>query len=404
MTPNQETLLALLNRAKQEGINESNIQSDARIQELTQVNDALTSKVAEANARLASMQTAAQPTLPDGTPIVNIEALSTRAFFDLVPANGYAMDEYSAILPILHSTDIDDGTAERNFPVCINGKGDKMLVECDDEPTQTILPYKEGFYIFCLTPGTTYRWKMFKGNTVIKTGAFHCVGRVRWLKTRETTYPHNLRDIGCPPELVSEGLGINWRRIVRGEHPDFVAVDSIDHKYLRDQLCISAQLNLRDPDDDPGRPDLFERTFSADIPAYAELLSASTRSKNNFKAAFHYLVTELKAKRNILINCWQGRDRTGTFCWFLQALCHMKAGYLEAHWELSSFDRCENSKVWRDEEATSGELRTFISKMASKFKTSDPYAQALALAAFVGIPTADIEDFQSIMIRKPVTK
>lgn len=332
----------------------------------------------------------------DGIPVWNMESLPTRAFLDLISPEGYKDTDYSRIWPALGQTDIDAGKAEMNFPYVVHGKGDKIVVECDDEPAQTITPYKEAFFIYCLTPNKTYQWKMFSGTKVIINGSFKTTGRVRWMKTTGTKYPHNMRDIGFPKELAIQGNGMKFGRIYRGEHPDKIEVGSADHIYLRDQLGISVQLNLRNPSDDPARTDMFEKTYSYNIPAYATILTANKEGKDNFKNAFHALVTELNAGRNVLVNCWQGRDRTGTFCWFLQALCHMYPGYLQAHWELSSYDRCENSMIW-EENSGEGKLRVMTSKFNAKWG-ADPYQQALGLAKLVGISDKDIHDFQEQML------
>ena len=332
----------------------------------------------------------------DGTPIHYLDSLPTREFFDSLTPEGYGANDYSQVWPVLFSTDVDSGRSEMNLPYVVHGKGDKVLVECDDEPTQTITPYKEAFAIFCLTPGKTYSWTMMSGTKILKTGKFKVFGRVRWMKTLDNKYPHNMRDLGCPAEYCSEGNGIRYGRIYRAEHPDNIEVGSADHLYLRDQLGISVQLNLRDPKSDPARSDLFEKTYSYNIPAYAAILTASAANKALFKSAFVALVKELQAGRNVLVNCWQGRDRTGTFCWFLQALCHMYPGYLQGHWELSCFDRCENSMIW-EEVHTEGKLLQMTSKFKAKWG-ADPYKQALGLASLVGIPSDTIKAYQDIMM------
>ena len=333
----------------------------------------------------------------DGIPEHNIEPLHVRKYLDLINPDGYKQSDYSVIWPILLSSDIDSGKDEQNYPYCVYGKGDKLIVECDDEPSQTITPYKEVFAIYCLTPNKIYRWKMYSGTEVIKEGTFKTVGRMRWMKTSKTKYPHNLRDLGCSADCTTTGKGIKFGRLYRGEHPDNIEVGSTDHLYLRDQLGISMQLNLRNPKDDPARNDLFDVTYSINIPAYSAAITTNTSYNTALKNAFVTLVNELEAGRNILINCWQGRDRTGTFCWLIQALCGMKTGYCEAHWEMSSFDRCENSKVWNWEEASNGELKTFIKKLESLYG-SDTYTQAYnLLTKKVGVPKERIEKLKEIM-------
>ena len=332
------------------------------------------------------------------TPSWNIEDPYTRIFFDSVNPDGYQQSEHSAIWPILLTADIDKGEGEMNTPYCVYGSGDKMIVECADEPSQEISPYKGVFPTYCLTPGKTYHWTTYDGAKVLKNGSFKAVGRVRWLKIPSIKYPHNMRDLGCPAKLTTTGKGIKFGRIIRAEHPDNIEVDSAEHIYLRDQLRLSVQLNLRNPKDDPARTDLFEKTYSYNIPAYAVALDNNTTYKTAFKNAFLALVKELEAGRNVFVNCWQGRDRTGTFCWVVQALCGMKAGYCEAHWELSAFDRCENSKIWDWEEASRGELRTFIGKL-EKLYGEDAYTQAYRfITEKIGVAKERVEKLKEIMI------
>ena len=330
----------------------------------------------------------------DGIPVHNLENLPTREFFNSINPDGYKQSDYSAIWPVLFSSDVDSGRVELNFPYVVYGKGDKLLVECEGEPTQTITPYKEAFAIFCLTPNKTYHWKMMSGTKLLKEGDFKTIGRVRWMKTRDTKYPHNLRDLGCTAEL---GKPIKFGRLYRGEHPDKIESGSTDHIYLRDQLGITVQMNLRDKTKEPARDDLFETTYCYNIPAYAAAITGSTSSRGLFKSAFNAIVNELEKGHNILINCWQGRDRTGTMCWVIQALCGMKAGYCEAHWELSSFDRCENSKIWNWEESPTGELKSFIGKLETLYG-KDPYTQAYRLLTEkIGVSKERIEKLKEIM-------
>lgn len=394
MSTNQETMLALLDRAYNEGV----------IDKEDAVKKAYQQGVSDT---LASMNMTPATEEESEIPTHNIESLSTKAFFDETNPEGYKKGDYSKIWPSLLSTDVDSGRAEMNYPYCVYGKGDKVVVTCNDEQQQTILPYKECFAIYCLTPNKTYQWTMYSGTKVLKSGSFKTTGRVRWMKTPSVKYPHNLRDIGCPKELVSEGCGIAYGRIYRSEGPDKVEVGSADHIYLRDQLGITVQLNLRDASksSDAARNDLFETTYSYNIPAYSEAITGSTDSKTLFRQAFEALVGELEKGKNVLVNCWQGRDRTGTFCWLVQSLCYMKIGYTEAHWELSSFDRCENSKIWNIEEASNGELMTFITKLQSKIKDTTKRNDSYTLAYYfahdiLGVADERIKKLQSIMVAK----
>ena len=373
MTPNQQTLLSLLNRAKQEGIDETLAQ------------------------QAASQQAAVepQPTMPTH----NVENLATLHFLDEVPPEGYAADDHSRVWP--YPTMVQEDKVpwtERPAPYCIYGPGDTLIVECDDEPSQTIAPYKNestGFFrVYLLTPGKVYRWTMKKSGKVVKTGQFRTTGRVRWIGTE---HPHNFRDIG--------GFGIaKFSRIYRAMNFAKVEVGDADYDIIRNRLGINVQLNLTTKGDtgSPSRTDIFDRCYNYNIPAYSDLF---TQSKANFKAAFEVLVAELQKGSNVVFNCWQGADRTGTFAWFCQAILGIPLGYCEAGWELTSFVRDLNTKIWDEGDVNKDGLRAFIVKLIAKYKaatkeeTYDSYKLAYYLATkIIGISAKTIADFRAIML------
>lgn len=143
----------------------------------------------------ASQQPAVEP--QSNMPIHNVENRATFDFYNQLPPEGYAADDHSLVWPYLTMVQEDHVSwTGRPAPYCIYGAGDTVIVECDDEPSQTILPYKPGtgfFRIYLLTPGKIYRWKLLKSGKVVKSGQFRTEGRVRWIGT---DHPHNFRDIG----------------------------------------------------------------------------------------------------------------------------------------------------------------------------------------------------------------
>ena len=334
----------------------------------------------------------------DDTTAHNIENLAVREFFDTVPVSGYGKDEYSKIWKYLFMAQDHSSASwtECCNPYTVFGKGDKIVVESDGEPSWEVLPYKEVFRIFSLQPNKQYHWTMYQGTNVLKSGDFNTIGRIRWMGTFSSKEPRNFRDLG--------GFGIKFGRLYRSENPDAIEVGSADHIYLRDQLNITVQVNLRSASE-PARKDLFAKTYQYNIPAYSEVLTASTTYKTNFRNAFNAIVNELDAGRNVLFNCWQGCDRTGTTAWMIQGLCEMPLGYCEAHWELSGLDRCGNSKIWNWEESSKGELRTFITKLQAKItdasKKNDSYTLAYYLAkTILGITDEKINKLREILMEK----
>jgi len=376
MSPQETQLIDLLNRAKQEGIDETLAQTSG-----------------------SSQQTAVEP--QSGIPVHNVEPPSTRLYLDEIESfaqEGYGPNDYSRIWP--YSTCVQSSSkrysvTEMGWPYCIHGTGAKVVVECADEPAQTITPYKTLFRVYALTPGKTYTWKMYSSaGKVIKSGSFRTVGRLRWLGSKDTVYPFNFRDVGA----TWPGGSMRFGRIYRSKNPDDIVAESADHKFLRDLLRITVQLNLRNGSKagDEARSDLFAKTYSYDIPAYEDVLTAKAEVKARWKYAFAAVLKELKAGRNILINCEAGADRTGSFCWWLQAICHMPAGFLEAHWEATTYQRDQNSMIW-DETYTEEKLRGMVAKFKAEWG-DDPYEQAIGLAKLVGVSIDDIHEFQTIMI------
>ena len=278
----------------------------------------------------------------DCIPVHNVEPQATFDYLNELLVNGYGQTDYSKIWPYTSMVQekSDASWTEKCRPYCIYGKGDKVVVECDDEPSQTILPYKTtGFFrVFLLTPNKTYRWKMYKSGKAIDSGVFKTIGRIRWIGTK---YPHNFRDIGF------SGY-IKYGRVFRAQNLKKVVVGDDDYKVIREHLGITTQLNLTSANDkdSPSRTDIFDKCYSFNIPAYADVF---TESKTPFKQALVELANELEDGHNIIFNCWQGVDRTGTFAWTVQALCGLPLGYCEGGWELSSFCRDLNTKIWDNE-------------------------------------------------------
>ena len=318
----------------------------------------------------------------DGIPVHNVEPQATFDYLNEVPAAGYEQTDYSKIWPYTSMVQerSDASWTEKCRPYCFYGKGDEVVVECDDEPTQTVKQYKTtGFFrVRLLTPNKTYRWRMLKSGKVIDSGVFKTVGRVKWIGTK---YPHNFRDLGFTGY-------IKYGRVYRSQNFLKVVVDDEDCKVIRDHLNITTQLNLTSVDDDksPSRTDIFDKCYNYNIPAYDDVFTASTDSKKAFRQALEALANELEAGHNVVFNCWQGVDRTGTFAWVVQALCGLPLGYCEAGWELSSFCRDLNTKIWDNEPDG---LILFIKKLADKYvaaqkkKNEDTSYDAYKLAYYL---------------------
>lgn len=331
----------------------------------------------------------------DGIPVHNIEPQPTFDYLNELPVNGYKQTDYSKMWPYpsMVQERSDASWTEKCRPYCIYGTGDKVVINCDDEPSQTILPYKKGYGFFrayLLTPNKTYRWTMYKSGAAIKTGVFKTIGRVKWIGTK---YPHNFRDIGFTG-YIKHG------RVFRAQNFKSVVVGDDDYKVIREHLNITIQINLTSANDElsPSRTDIFDKCYNFNIPAYADIFTASTNSKKAFRQALETLAKELEAGHNIVFNCWQGVDRTGTFAWVVQALCDLLLGYCEGGWELSSFCRDLNTKIWDEE----GGLKKFIKTLVNKYTNGDDEVtyNAYDLAHYLVVTILGVSENTITTIRK----
>lgn len=324
----------------------------------------------------------------DGIPVHNIENPIVREYFAALPEKGYTQSDISRMW---HYTrwvkESSRNMAERGCPYVIYGTGDSVLLECEGEEPQTIMNSNNVFECFVLLPNKLYRWKMLKSGAVIKEGAFKTVGDVRQIGFDKWT---NFRDIG--------GFGIKHGLVYSGANPDEVEVDSKDHELIK-YLGIDTQLNLRkyvkdSTSDKSWRPDIFDRGYNINIEAYAPVI---TRNTAQFKKAFETLVSELKAGRKVVFNCWAGADRTGTFRYVIQGICGVPKRIAQGYYELTSFSRWLNTKMWDKEESSEGELRTLDKKLESLYG-SDFYTQCYRLLTEkIKVAPATIKELQDIL-------
>lgn len=305
----------------------------------------------------------------DGIPVHNIENPIVRDYFAALPDGGYKQNDISRMR---HYTrwvkESSRNMAERGYPYVIYGTGDSVLLECDGEDPQTIMNNNNVFECFVLLPNKTYKWKMLKNGVTIKEGAFKTIGHVRQIGFDKWT---NFRDIG--------GFGIKHGLVYSGANPDEVEVGSADHELIK-YLHIDTQLNLRKYVKDSvqnksWRPDIFDRGYNINIEAYAPVI---TRNTAQFKKAFETLVSELKAGHKVVFNCWAGADRTGTFRYIIQGICGVPKRIAQGYYELTSFSRWLNTKMWDKEEGSEGELRTLDKKLESLYG-ADFYTQCYRL-------------------------
>lgn len=366
MTPNQQSLLTLLERAKQEGIDET-------------------------LARQAS--TEAQPSPADNRPDHNIVNPLVDYYFKLLPANGYKYSDVSRMWYFTKyvSESSRKNMADRSNPFLVFSRdGDHLLLESEGLPSQTILPTNNVYECYQLLPDRVYRWSVIKGTSIVMEGEFKTIGFIRLINI--PTWP-NVRDIAYAPVM-------KMNRVLRGANPDNVVVGSDDYKLIQ-SLGIDFQINMRKPSassntEKPWRPDLFPSGIDCTINDYTSCLTKPT----GWKTAITKLLTELQAGHRVAFNCFAGADRTGTFCYILQGICGVSKGIAQGYYELTSIMYWLNTKMWDD---TGGEddFRQFDQAIEKKFGP-DFYTQCYRfLTEVVGFKDAQIKALQKELMVDP---
>lgn len=364
MTQNQETILNLLNSAKQEGIEETLAQQ---------------------------AEVVPQPSPAVGMPIHNIVNHTIDDYFKSLPETGYKYNDVSRIWYYYKfmRPSSEKNMADRSNPYLVFARGDSLLLECEGLPSQTILPKNNVFECYYLLPGKKYRWTVTKSRKVINKGEFQTVGDFRFINI--PTWP-NVRDIGYANILKMD-------RVLRAGNPEGVVVGSNDHKIIQ-LLGIDFQLNLRNPSsssnsEKPWRPDLFPRGCNNNIADYSNILTKPT----GWKSAIETLIKELQDGHRVVFNCYAGADRTGSFCYIIQGICGVPKRIAQGFYESTSFLFWENFLIWDEE----GEdyFRLWDKDLEKKFGP-DFYTQCyMLLTKVVGITDAQIKELQQELMVDP---
>lgn len=369
MTPNQQSLLTLLERAKQEGIDET-------------------------LARQASSE--AQPSQADNRPVHNIVNPLVDYYFQLLPANGYKYSDVSRMWYFTKyvSESSRKNMADRSNPFLVFSRdGDHLLLESEGLPSQTILPTNNVYECYQLLPDRVYRWSVMKGTTIVMAGEFKTVGFIRLINI--PTWP-NVRDIAYTPIMRVD-------RVLSGANPDNVVVGSDDYKLIQ-SLGIDFQLNLRKPDEksdteNPWRPDLFPAGCDNTISDYSSALTNPT----GWKSALTIILRELQAGHRVAFNCYAGADRTGSLRYVLQGICGVPRRIAQGFYGVTSIMFWMNTKMW-DKVGNSGkedQFRRWDQAFEKKFGP-DFYTQCYRfLTEVVGFKDTQIKALQRELMVDP---
>lgn len=388
-------MLALLDRAYVEGETATKVAYEERLCKISAEHKAEMEVAKETAYRQGVSDTLSSVNIKPSTeeqlemPTHNITNPIVREYFANLPEGGYSQTDVSRMR--YYTKFVKESStknmADRGNPYLVFCAGDSLLLECDGEKPQTILPENNVFACYLLMPEKIYHWKVYKDGKVIKEGSFRTIGDVRLINI--PTWP-NMRDIAYTP-LMKAGL------VYSGANPDSVVVDSADHEIIR-YLDIDTQINLRTPKagssmDKAWRPDIFTYGYDIDIAAYSSIFTSTAK----FKKAFETLVSELEKGRKVAFNCWAGADRTGTFRYVLQGLCDVPKHTAQGYYELTSLMYWLNTKMWDKEEDSGGELRTLDKNLEKRFG-KDFYTQCYRLMTeVIKVSPETIKKFQDIM-------
>lgn len=369
MTPNQQSLLTLLERAKQEGIDETLAQQAS---------------------------TEGQPSPADNRPVHNIVNPLVDYYFLLLPANGYKYSDVSRMWYFTKyvSESSRKNMADRSNPFLVFSRdGDHLLLESVGLPSQTILPTNNVYECYQLLPDRVYHWSVMKGTSIVMEGEFKTIGFIRLINI--PTWP-NVRDIAYTPIMRVD-------RVLSGANPDNVVVGSDDYKLIQ-SLGIDFQLNLRKPDEksdteNPWRPDLFPAGCDNTINDYSSALT----NPAGWKSALEILLRELQAGHRVAFNCYAGADRTGSLRYVLHGICGVPRRIAQGFYGVTSIMFWLNTKMW-DKVGNSGkedQFRRWDQALEKKFGP-DFYTQCYRfLTEVVGFKDTQIKALQKELMVDP---
>ena len=197
-----------------------------------------------------------------------------------------------------------------------------------------------------LEPQQTYYYKVEDATRVITQGQVKTEGYLRQIKVPTVS---NVRDMGG--WLTAGGNRVRYGLVYRGgelngDHLMYngTALSEADRKELR-RLGIAAELDLREDNDDSVK-DVDAAGKSTALGNGAQYLYLNLNMWNaqalqlysaKFKSAFDFIISNLRADRNVYFHCIWGADRTGAIGFLLNGLLGATEDQLYKDYELTSY-------------------------------------------------------------------
>lgn len=185
-------------------------------------------------------------------------------------------------------------------------------------------------------PGLTYYVKATSGGEILAKGRIRTEGNLRMIK-----FPsgNNWRDLGG--WLTCDGNRLNYGKVYRsGELNGGHAMNETDLAEAR-RLGIGAELDLRQ-DVDIQDFNISTSAFGTNVPYLYVNQSmfgddALKGDTAKYRAAFHFIITNLRAGRAVNFHCIWGADRTGAMAFLLEGLCGVKNDQMYKDYELTTY-------------------------------------------------------------------
>ena len=214
-------------------------------------------------------------------------------------------------------------------------------------PTTLTATAKDGLVEFVnLEPQQTYYYKVEDETGLVSQGQVKTEGRLRQIMVPTVS---NVRDMGG--WLTAGGKRVRYGFVYRGgelngDHLMYngTSLSEADRQELR-RLGIAAELDLRHDGDDSVKDVDAAGTKSAlgDDAQYLFLNLVNWNAQElqlnsaKFKAAFDFIISNLRADRNVYFHCIWGADRTGAIGFLLNGLLGATPDQLYKDYELTSY-------------------------------------------------------------------
>jgi protein-tyrosine phosphatase len=206
---------------------------------------------------------------------------------------------------------------------------------------------------------TVYYWRVFallRGEPVSASGtsSFRTHAALpRWIRVPHMT---NVRDLGGWP--VAGGLRVRQGLVYRSsEMNGHLTLSAEGREVLLDELRLRTDLDLREPEEEPGPalPEARVRYVNIPILPYDRILQPETMAAG---AGLFEMLGQAETYP-VLIHCRAGADRAATVAFLLQAALGVERPDLEMDYELSSLS------LWGERSRRGPGFQAFMAALAT---------------------------------------